>query len=205
MSQGSLAGSQGGLVHKNIGYVSQGFSFEDWNWSSIRFALFIVVIAVMVALMAATIGLSVMQTEKCTFKFGWWQGPAVYHIPVGSHRDYGTDLNGDLDGVDFTMPYLQQLGVKIVLLSHVLPCFIPTWTLYTSFHGVDTRVGSQEKMRQVLQNFKKHGIHVILKMDISYTSVGHQWFVESERTSLKAGEKYEDFFTWRTQVYNGEH
>ena len=199
-SQTSNRNSQDVLVQKQLGYVSQGYTFEEWNWETIRFSLFVLIVAFMVALMAATIGLSVRQTEKCSFGFEWWEGPAVYHIPVGLFRDYGSDGYGDLEGLDFSMSYLQQLGVKVLLLSHVLPSYIPAWDLYTSFRGLDTRLGSSAQMGQILQKLQKEGIRVILEMDVSYTSIGHQWFAQSERTSVNAGGQFENFYTWRNEV-----
>ncbi|ELT94086.1 hypothetical protein CAPTEDRAFT_214059 [Capitella teleta] len=198
-SMPSIAGSHGALVQKRMGYVSQGYGFEDWNWPMIRFSLFILLIALILALLATSIGLSVRQTDKCSFGFEWWQGPAVYQVPVGLFRDYGTDLYGDLEGLDYSMPYIQQMGVKIVMLSHFMPSIIPFWDQYTSFQGVDSRLGSQEQMRDVLSKFKDSGINVILELDVSYTSVSHQWFDESKRTSVRSGDKFEDFYTWRYQ------
>lgn len=201
MSQASTVSSKKPLTpQKTYGYVSRGYSFEDWNWSSIRFSLFIVVIAVMIGLLAATIGLSVRVKEKCVSGFEWWQGPVVYRIPVGLFMDYTTDNNGDLSGLEYSKSYLQSLGVKTLMLSYVLPHNNPEWASFTSFQGVDTRVGTPEQMEKIVADFKKYGIHIMLELEIAITSINHQWFVDSKYTSVKVGGKFENFYTWRNQV-----
>lgn len=50
----------------------------------------------------------------------WWKSAVIYQIYPRSFSDSNQDGIGDLQGIIFKLDYLENLGVDVVWLSHVL-------------------------------------------------------------------------------------
>ena len=48
----------------------------------------------------------------------WWKNSVVYQIYPRSFKDSNGDGFGDLQGIIEKLPYLQNLGIDVIWLSH---------------------------------------------------------------------------------------
>ncbi len=180
---------------------SKGYVFEDWNWPVIRFCCLLFVVAIMVGLLAATIGL-VMETQKdCILDLEWWQGGVIYRIKVNEFYDkFRKDGVGDLDGLRERIDYLEFLGISVITLSNFLPSLKPYFDEVMKFDDVDDRMGSSVDLQNLVNYLQSKGIKVILEMDFSHTSEAHEWFEESRRQFATADNFHTNFYVWKDKV-----
>ena len=184
--------------------VSRGYDFEDWNWPVIRFSCLLILLAIMIALLAAVIGLSIQSRLNCDADFEWWQGSVMYRINVLEFRDaLHRDDIGDIIGLVNTYPYLtRQIGAKIVLLKNFLPAVTPgfDFSLTTSFTGVDKRMGTMEDLVGLIGELQKREVKVMVEIDPFITSDKHEWFLNSRAQSIAAGNIFTNFYIWQDLV-----
>lgn len=178
----------------------RGYGFEDWNWTVIRYICLIVVFAVMVILLAATIGLTVRHNKDCNILFEWWEGASVYRIQVPLYRDSNSDGVGDMKGLESKISYLTYLGVNMVLLSDFLTASTPFYNNLNNFQDVDRRVGKINDFISMVRTFHDKDIRVLMELPLVTTSTEHVWFLESREQSAIAGNNFKDFYIWEELV-----
>lgn len=178
----------------------RGYGFEEWNWTVIRYICMVLVIALMVILVAATIGLTVRHNNDCDITFKGWEGSSVYRVQAPIFHDSDDNDVGDLTGVGGKVDYLTYLGVNIVLLSDFLPAVSPFFDNLKSFTDVDRRVGRLNDMIEMVRALNKRHVRVLLEISLATTSNEHVWFLESREQSAVTGNNLKDFYIWDSLV-----
>ena len=183
--------------------ISRGYDFEDWNWPVIRFSLLVLLIAVMIGLLAATITLTIRAQNSCITQYEWWQGAVIYRIPVLEFFDgTGHDGAGDFSGIEQKVDYIKDLDVSVVSLAYALPTINRYWDEPSSFNltGSLAPQGSWDDFRSMVSTLHRWDIQVLLELNASYTATDHPWFLESMGQDSNVGNKYRNFYIWQSEI-----
>jgi len=116
-----------------------------------------------------------------------------YHIFTRSMRDSNGDRNGDLKGIEQSLPYLQKLGVSSILLTPLYPS--PFYHNYfaSSFDGIDPEYGTMADYRSLVRAIHARGMKLYLDEEFQYVTYDHDWY----RTALgNPASPYSDFLIW---------
>jgi glycosidase len=116
-----------------------------------------------------------------------------YHIFTRSMRDSNGDRQGDLKGIEQSLPYLQKLGVTSILLTPLYPS--PFYHNYfaDSFDGIDPEYGTMADYRRLVRAIHARGMKLYLDQEFQYVATDHPWF----KSALgNPGSPYSDFFIW---------
>lgn len=114
-----------------------------------------------------------------------------YHVFVRSMRDSNGDRQGDLKGIEQSLPYLQRLGVTSILLTPLYPS--PFYHNYfaSDFTGVDPSFGTMRDYRKLVRDIHRRGMKIFLDEEFQYVAYDHRWF----KSALgHPGSSYSDFF-----------
>jgi len=114
-----------------------------------------------------------------------------YHVFTRSMRDSNGDRDGDLKGIEESLPYLQRLGVTSILLTPLYPS--PFYHNYfaSSFDGIDPEYGTMDDYRSLVRAIHARGMKVYLDQEFQYVAYDHPWF----KSALgNPASPYSDFF-----------
>jgi glycosidase len=99
-----------------------------------------------------------------------------YHIFTRSMRDSNGDRQGDLRGIEQSLPYLKKLGVTSILLTPLYPS--PFYHNYfaSSFDGIDPELGTMADYRSLVRAIHARGMKLYLDQEFQYVAYDHPWF-----------------------------
>jgi glycosidase len=113
-----------------------------------------------------------------------------YQIFTRSMRDSNGDGEGDLKGIEHSLPYLQRLGVTSILLTPLYPSDFYHNYFASDFEGVDPEFGTMEDYRRLLKAIHERGMKLYLDEEFQYVAYDHPWF----RSALNnPGSPFSDF------------
>ncbi len=112
-----------------------------------------------------------------------WVGMALYT------NGFAGDLRGLLDKIS----YFQELGINMVHLMPILKC--PEGKsdggyAISDFRQIDSRVGDIEEIRMISEEFRKHGILLVLDIVLNHTSDEHEW----AQKAMMGLQRYQDYY-----------
>jgi glycosidase len=116
-----------------------------------------------------------------------------YHIFTRSMRDSNGNRDGDLEGIEQSLPYLQRLGVTSILLTPLYPS--PFYHNYfaSSFDGIDPEYGTMDDYRSLVAAIHARGMKLYLDQEFQYVAYDHPWF----KSALgNPSSPYSHFFIW---------
>lgn len=95
------------------------------------------------------------------------QNEVFYHIFTRSMRDSNGDRQGDLKGIEQSLPYLKRLGVTSILLTPLYPS--PFYHNYfaSSFDGIDPSFGTMADYRSLVRAIHARGMKLYLDQESS--------------------------------------
>jgi glycosidase len=101
---------------------------------------------------------------------------AFYQIFTRSMRDSNGDGEGDLKGIEQSLPYLQRLGVTSILLTPIQPS--PFYHNYfpDKPQGVDPAYGTMADFRSLARAIHARGMKLYLDEEFQYVTYDHPWF-----------------------------
>ena len=183
-------------------YPSKGiaYGFESWNWSAIRFALFIIICLIMLALLAAVIALAIGQQDTCVAHFEWWKGSTFYSLSVPYFYDSDNSKIGDLLGVAKKVNYFELMAFGAVVMKNFFPSKLNQWESVMSFTDVDPRLGTLSDFQVLVNSLHERNIKLMIQLCPWYTSTDHIWYRESRESSVVSLNKYRDFYIWSNEV-----
>lgn len=114
-----------------------------------------------------------------------------YQIFTRSMRDSNGDGQGDLRGIEQSLPYLQRLGVTSILLTPIQPS--PFYHNYfpDRAEGVDPTFGTMDDFRNLAEAIHARGMKLYLDEEFQYVAYDHPWF----KSALgNPSSPYSDFF-----------
>lgn len=114
-----------------------------------------------------------------------------YHIFTRSMRDSNGDGQGDLRGIEQSLPYLQRLGVTSILLTPLYPSSFYHDYFARDFSGVDPGFGTMADYRALVRAIHQRHMKIYLDQEFQYVAYDHPWF----KSALGHPESpYSDFF-----------
>lgn len=122
---------------------------------------------------------------------GGLQNEIFYHIFTRSMRDSNGDRQGDLKGIEQSLPYLQKLGVTSILLTPLYPS--PFYHNYfaSDFNGIDPEYGTMGDYRRLVRAIHARRMKIYLDQEFQYVAYDHPWF----KSALgNPASPYSDFF-----------
>ena len=99
-----------------------------------------------------------------------------YQIFTRSMRDSNGDRQGDLKGIEESLPYLQRLGVTSILLTPIYPSDFYHNYFASDFEGVDPEFGTMDDYRSLLRAIHARGMKLYLDQEFQYVAYDHPWF-----------------------------
>lgn len=129
-----------------------------------------------------------------------------YEIFVASFYDSDGDGLGDLNGVTEKLDYIKELGYNGIWL-------MPTTSAYSyhkydvlDYYKVDSDFGTNDDMKNLLDECHKRGINVLMDLVVNHTSNYHKWFIQATDYIKKYGEPggdYGDYYNFITTAKSG--
>jgi len=99
-----------------------------------------------------------------------------YQIFTRSMRDSNGDRQGDLKGIEESLPYLQRLGVTSILLTPIYPSDFYHNYFASDFEGVDPEFGTMDDYRSLVRAIHARGMKLYLDQEFQYVAYDHPWF-----------------------------
>ncbi len=99
-----------------------------------------------------------------------------YQVFTRSMRDTNGDGEGDLNGIEQSLAYLQRLGVTSILLTPLYPSDFYHNYFASDFEGVDQEFGTMDDFRRLLGAIHKRGMKLYLDEEFQYVAYDHPWF-----------------------------
>ncbi len=125
----------------------------------------------------------------------WWQRAVIYQIYPRSFCDGNGDGIGDLRGITGKVGYLRSLGVDAVWLSPIyLSPGVDNGYDISDYCAIDPVFGTMADFDELVSAFHNNGIKLIMDFVINHTSVEHEWFRKSRRST---DNPYRDYYIWR--------
>ncbi len=133
-----------------------------------------------------------------------------YQVFVGSFSDSNNDGIGDLRGVINRLDYLndgdinsgESLGIQGIWLSPIFSS--PSYHKYdaTDYYSIDWRFGTEDDLKELIEECHKRNIHVILDLVVNHTSSQHEWFLQFKQARSEGDTEnpYYDFYTCVTEA-----
>jgi alpha-amylase len=99
-----------------------------------------------------------------------------YQIFTRSMRDSNGDDDGDLRGIEQSLPYLQRLGITSILLTPLYPSSFYHNYFASDFEGVDREFGTMADYRSLVRAIHARGMKIYLDEEFQYVAYNHKWF-----------------------------
>ena len=103
--------------------------------------------------------------------------------PLCVEDAHGMDFfGGDLDGIRDKLPYLKELGIKVIYLN---PIFVSNSTHKydcNDYYHVDEHFGGDEALAHLSESIHELGMKLILDISVNHTGIEHVW--------VKSGKDY---------------
>jgi alpha-glucosidase len=136
-----------------------------------------------------------------TDTYPWWETGIIYQIYPRSFQDSNGDGIGDLKGIQFRLPYLEDLGITAIWLSPIYPSPMVDFGYdvsdYTDIHSI---FGTMDDFMVLLEDVHQRGIKLILDFVPNHTSDQHPWFAGS-RSSRDNPKR--DWYIWKDPKPDG--
>ena len=120
-----------------------------------------------------------------------------YHIyPLGfcganEHNDYCSPATSALSKISENIEHLKKLGINAVYLGPLFESESHGYNTVDYFH-VDRRLGTNEDLRNLINNFHANGIDVIL--DAVFNHSGREFFAFKDIKNNRNNSKYTDWY-----------
>ncbi|HEY9856228.1 MAG TPA: glycoside hydrolase family 13 protein [Stenomitos sp.] len=118
----------------------------------------------------------------------------------GRHTHQRTFYNGDLPGIRQAVPYLQELGVTVLLLTPIFKSRSTHRYDTDDYLSLDPHVGSEADFRGLVDDLHARGMKLVLDGVFGHTSYEHPWYRDPELRGrhylLKPDGKPETWLNW---------
>ncbi len=118
---------------------------------------------------------------------------------LGEKCSLGNDYyGGDLEGVRQKLPYLSELGVSIIYLNPIFEAHSNHRYNTADYMKIDPMLGTEDDLKKLCADAKKHGISIILDGVFSHTGDDSIYFNRYKRyNSVGAFESKEsEYYKW---------
>jgi maltose alpha-D-glucosyltransferase / alpha-amylase len=128
-------------------------------------------------------------------KLHWYKDAIIYEVHIKAFRDSNRDGMGDFKGLMEKLDYLQELGVSAIWLLPFYPSPLKDDGYdIADYYSINTRYGSLDEFRQLLEEAHKRNLKVITELVINHTSDQHPWFQKARTAPKDSVER--NFYVW---------
>jgi alpha-glucosidase len=99
--------------------------------------------------------------------------------------------NGDLEGIQQSIPYLKELGINAIYLNPIFPSKTHHRYDAIDFSIVDPNLGGDEAFASLMTACHEAGIRLVLDVSINHTGSDHQWFQDALKNPYSP---YRDYY-----------
>lgn len=132
----------------------------------------------------------------------WLKNAIFYEIYPQSFQDTNGDGVGDLQGIVRRLDDICELGCNALWLN---PCFLSPFRDagydVQDYRKVAPRYGTNEDLKNLFQEARRRGMHVLLDLVPGHTALEHDWFRQSVRTEPN---EYTGRYIWTDSVWRQE-
>lgn len=129
----------------------------------------------------------------------WLDNAVFYEIYPISFFDSNGDGLGDLNGIAEKADYVKSLGVDAVWLNPIYKSpFKDGGYDVADYLEIDKRFGNMQDFKNLISEFKKRDIKIVLDFVIGHTSDKHKWF---KRSGSPRRNKYSDYYIWTDNMF----
>jgi alpha-amylase len=121
------------------------------------------------------------------------QPEVIYHLFQRSFYDSNGDLQGDLNGINSKLDYLQDLGVNAILLLPLYQSGFYHNYFADDFEKIDDEYGTMNDYINLVKAIHKHGMKIYLDMETQYVTEDHLWWKDSYGN---LNSKYNDYILY---------
>ncbi|WP_298157101.1 alpha-amylase family glycosyl hydrolase [Flavobacterium sp.] len=107
------------------------------------------------------------------------QDEVIYHVFQRSFFDADNDGQGDLNGINQKLDYLQDLGVTSVLLT---PLYVSDFYhnyFAQDFEKIDPEYGTMKNYLDLVREVHKRKMKIYQDVEMQYVAGTHPWFMDS--------------------------
>jgi len=132
-----------------------------------------------------------------TYNYPLWLNQAsFYQIYPQSFKDSDGDGIGDIKGMIEKLPYVKSIGVNTIWLNPVFASsFKDAGYDVDDFYKVDPRYGTNEDLKNYIEQAHALGLRVCLDLVAGHTSKNNKWFKESAKS---IPNDFSDRYIWTT-------
>lgn len=129
-----------------------------------------------------------------------------YEIFVRSFYDSNGDGTGDLNGVDFKLDYLKDLGVKNLWLMPINPS--PSYHGYdiSDYYKIHPSFGTLDDFKKLVKDAKDRNMGILIDLVLNHSSTKNEWFIQSAKdyfnNNTEKGSK-KDWYNWSDKSLSG--
>ncbi|MEP6683034.1 MAG: alpha-amylase family glycosyl hydrolase [Parafilimonas sp.] len=121
------------------------------------------------------------------------QPEVIYHLFQRSFYDSNGDLQGDLNGINAKLDYLQELGVNAILLLPLYQSVFYHNYFADDFKKIDDEYGTMNDFINLVRAIHAHGMKIYLDMETQYVTEDHLWWKDSYNN---LNSKYSDYILY---------
>lgn len=152
-----------------------------------RIACVVIFTLVLLALLIAAV-VVIATSKRCGNPITppeYWRKDTFYQIYLPSFKDSSGDGYGDVVGLEENLHYLEEIGVKVVVLSG----FINEGDLYSTQRPED-----KSKFENLVVKARNRGINVVLAFDPTHSTTDSVSFKKSQENKYN---KFRRWYHWR--------
>lgn len=126
-----------------------------------------------------------------------------YQIFVASFRDSDGDGIGDLRGIIDALPYLKELGVKVLWLTPIQSSDSYHGYDIKDYYAVDKRFGTINDYQELIYKaHQEYGMKVLMDLVLNHTSKSNKWFINSQWGVKDETNNinWRDVYTWKYET-----
>lgn len=121
------------------------------------------------------------------------QPEVIYHLFQRSFYDTNGDMQGDLNGINEKLDYLEDLGVNTILLLPLYQSVFYHNYFADDFDSIDNEYGSMQDYINLVKAIHQRGMKIYLDMETQYVTEDHVWWKDSYEN---LNSKYSDYILY---------
>ncbi len=131
----------------------------------------------------------------------WIDDAVFYEIYPTSFYDGNGDGVGDLIGIKQKVGYIKDLGVNAVWLNPIYKSpFKDGGYDVADYCEIDKKFGTMRDLEELIEEFHRNGIKVVLDLVIGHTSNVHKWF---KKSGAARRNECSDYYIWTNSNFEG--
>lgn len=132
--------------------------------------------------------------EKQYRNYQHWEAPVRWRRGENGEFDNNDFRGGNIRGIITKLPYLKELGVKIIYISPINKSYDRADGYATiDYMQIDDEFGNFEDLKELHDQANKLGMHIILDVTFNHCSIDNPIFREAKNNP---NSKCRDWFFW---------